>query len=514
MNNMPTRRNLGEIFSLLRTTPTARPAYTAEEIREIVAGGRTEAPPRSGRRLPAGRTLMFMAMTTIISGALISHITIRSGSPAGTEAKFARAGAAQYSIPLLPPAASDDTAQADGKNRRKKNPGKKRTLAAPKYQSSAAAPARPDMVQVPSTMMKSAMGLPPSESMRSIPVRPERISSMEERPQYIPAPRTIPGALLIELKPEELERINVKRTTDGLELMVEDRYAITNLRMAEGMADLGYDTTRKQGTRRLQVSIGARSLEVQIAPPAATELSLPFNPFMISLTDAGVRPPAERGSVLYFFNDSLFQDMRDEARRNIAKELSEQNSGGNYLLGNKEAADRSSALRNLLPVHIRLAPSADAADRNGSDIYLWYRPTEAFISALPERYRVALQKELELMAQAQEMKLGIDEICRQGTTQRSFFDYCRQGAIVKAEIVPNPAQGETFCRITVDRPRTISMAIYDLNGNFVKDLSGPAPYPVGDHEVTCNLENIPHGTYLILIRTELGEQMVRHLINR
>lgn len=484
MNNIPTRRNLGEIFSLLRTTPPARPAYTAEEIREIVAGARTEAPPRSGRTSPAGRTLLFIAMITIVSGALIGFVAIRSGSPAATGAKVARAGAAQYSPPLPSPAASDDTAQADGKNRRKKNAGKKRTVAAPKYQASAAVPARPDTVQVPSTMMESAMELPPRELMQSVRIRPERTSSMVERPQYIPAPSMIPGARMIELKPEELERINVKRTTDGLELMVEDQYAITNLRMAEGMAALGYDTTQRQGTRQLQVVIGAGSLEVQLAPPAAAERSLPFKPFMISLTDAGVRPPFERGSAMYFFNDSLLQDMRGEA------------------------------LGNLLPVHIRITPPAGGTDRNEADIYLWYRPTEAFISALPERYRVSLQRELEIIANAEGMKLGADEICRQGTAERSFFDYCRHGAMVKAEIVPNPAQGETVCRITLDRPRMISMTIYDLNGNFIRDLSAPAPYPVGDHEVTCNLENIPRGTYLILIRTEEREQMVRHLIIR
>ncbi len=513
MNNMPTRRNLGEIFSLLRTTPPARPAYTAEEIREIVAGGGTEAPPRSGRTSSSGRALTFITMIGVISGTLIGVIAIRPGSPAGTGAKFAGAGATPGSMAPSSPAMAGDTTLQDMavSSGRKQEEAQKQAVPAPEHNSGPQADTTPDRMGSGLERTQSESKVAQSAPVRRVHIRQQRSDAMMERPQYMPAPRVIPGARMIELAPEELERINVKRVQDGLELMVEDEYAITNLRIATEMANLGYDTTRKQGTRRLQVVIGVQSLEVQVAPPSETEISLRFKPVLISLTDAAIRPPLERPSVLYFFNDSLFQEMRDEARRNIAQGVSELHSGNNSLLGNKEMTERSSALRNMLPVHIRLTRSAD---RNEADIYLWYRPTEAFISALPERYRVSLQRELEIIANAEGMRLGADEICRQGTAERSFFDYCRHGAIVSAELAPNPAQGETFCRMTLDRQRTVSMALYDLNGNFIRDLSGPAPYPAGDHEVTCNLENIPRGTYLILLRTEAGEQMVRHLINR
>lgn len=144
----------------------------------------------------------------------------------------------------------------------------------------------------------------------------------------------------------------------------------------------------------------------------------------------------------------------------------------------------------------------------------WFKPTGDLISLLPERYRVPIMLELNLLSEVQRGCITPSEACRSLPHAQSYFDMCRLDAsrIKDIAISPNPARTAALCTIDLRYGATVHLAAYTTSGVYVTDLTDPVTLDPGVHEISVPLNGVAPGMYLITTTTQDGEHVVRRLI--
>ncbi|HZK75751.1 MAG TPA: choice-of-anchor D domain-containing protein, partial [Candidatus Kapabacteria bacterium] len=85
----------------------------------------------------------------------------------------------------------------------------------------------------------------------------------------------------------------------------------------------------------------------------------------------------------------------------------------------------------------------------------------------------------------------LDQICGNSTIQ----NFLLKGAINVDDIRPNPAGASAEVDYTLASARSISVSIYDLLGNEVKQLMDMTPETEGAHTLQFNSDGLPSGSY-------------------
>lgn len=60
---------------------------------------------------------------------------------------------------------------------------------------------------------------------------------------------------------------------------------------------------------------------------------------------------------------------------------------------------------------------------------------------------------------------------------------------------PNPFAGATLLSFTLDRPRAVSLDVYDVTGRRVRSLLEGRPFPAGSHDVGFDASGLAGGVY-------------------
>jgi hypothetical protein len=58
----------------------------------------------------------------------------------------------------------------------------------------------------------------------------------------------------------------------------------------------------------------------------------------------------------------------------------------------------------------------------------------------------------------------------------------------------------------------ITVALYDLTGKFVKNVSDAEQFASGDRSIRIRLSGVSQGAYLLAIGTDKGEQAIQRII--
>lgn len=173
-------------------------------------------------------------------------------------------------------------------------------------------------------------------------------------------------------------------------------------------------------------------------------------------------------------------------------------------------------LSKLIPIYIRLGSEIveSTNKKYGADVYLWYYPTPEFVSALPDRYRIPLQQELDAITDVVECQMPVGQVCERLTGEKTFFDFCRKssGAIATVQAYPNPASQQITCRYQLTNQRLVTITLHELSGKFLRELKAEQSVTAGIHEVPLQLGDITPGAYLIAVKTDTGDQAVQRII--
>lgn len=143
----------------------------------------------------------------------------------------------------------------------------------------------------------------------------------------------------------------------------------------------------------------------------------------------------------------------------------------------------------------------------------WFVPTKEFLSTIPEKYSVNLKKELEIKRKIEAGEIDIFDACKGFDKEKSVFRLCdlSQGAIKFENVYPNPSDGNTKLLIHLLESRSIKVSLFDMNGNFVKDLETAENLPSGEHIIKINLTELDNGIYIIAISTNYGEIITKRI---
>lgn len=153
-------------------------------------------------------------------------------------------------------------------------------------------------------------------------------------------------------------------------------------------------------------------------------------------------------------------------------------------------------------------------ENQSTETIAWYKPTSMLITFLPERYRVPLMLELNLLTEVQRGCMSPAEACKSLPHSQSYFDMCRlDAASVKSVMVsPNPAHLVGTVALDLSRATTLNVGLFTSSGNFVTDLTSREKYSAGKHELPVRFDGVAAGLYLLTITTTNGEHVVRQII--
>jgi len=158
--------------------------------------------------------------------------------------------------------------------------------------------------------------------------------------------------------------------------------------------------------------------------------------------------------------------------------------------------------------------SADEA--HTSRVTAWCVPTANLIAALPDRYRVPVMLELDLLREVERGCLSPAEACLAIPYGKSYVnkELCDRSkrTIIDVDIYPDPAQSDATCRIDLRRAATVRIALYRESGSFLGEACQESRLHEGHNELALVLGDYQPGAYLLMVITADGDRMVRHLV--
>jgi len=278
--------------------------------------------------------------------------------------------------------------------------------------------------------------------------------------------------------------------------------------------DLGFETDGGTCILRSQIRIDTFNVDDVKQRGRCPDRFSPLAPVIV--INQYVQTAASEGSIMYYFNRSPI------LRKYIGSSKMEKDELDYVYDASRRDGTQSSVNKNryaimskLIPVYIRIGdqPIAGSSLRRGADVCLWYYPTPEFLSALPDRYRIPLQKELDVIADVEQRKLPEGEVCVRLTGEPTFLGYCRKssGALARTGVYPNPASERITCHYVLTESRDIRISLHDLSGRFLRSLD-ERESQAGEHDDELSLKGVESGAYLIAIRTDRGEQAVQRII--
>lgn len=245
--------------------------------------------------------------------------------------------------------------------------------------------------------------------------------------------------------------------------------------------------------------------------------------------------PMGKGSVLQlsYTELSTFIEVSNEIPANMSAEkavkespflTTSSTSKDGIMLKRSYTPQADSLIRNLssaiaLGFDVRKNKSIALKPENwGGYVVLWYRNTPEVIAALPDRYRIPLEREL---AAAQKYSSLCEIPNREEREElerviagKPFLETWRScaGALTAKSIAPNPAQNEATVRFSLSVPRSVSAALHDIRGQHLEILHTAQNFGTGEHTLSVNLTKYIAGMYLLVLTTAQGEQTVQRVM--
>lgn len=533
----PEKKSLDRLLHVVRDNPPARPLLGDDEIEKILvdaSGARRHSDEHTpNRRFPMGAFafLMLAAAGTLMLVDGSDPVVEPRNEPAVATAQNRVGGATRMrpDTPSTTTAPAPESSQpTDGRNTGTGTSSKttireRRTVpiqnadgthdlfGAPESRRKRRVP--PDgMRQERSTERTNSVadeGRIASEKLtpHKNPMLPYRLTIMisdDLDMRYNPE-KDIAGIRYIELTTEELKKLGVQQRDGGIELYGEEKREIREWVRAGKLA--GYDTTRPEAIVRFRTVIDSTLSMLEPVPNPTPESYSAVAPIVVECQSISADKHLYR-AMAYFNRSPLLSGngggLSDEEMDLLAGNPSDSRS--------LEERTASPSLDRLVAVHVLPEPGQQGRT---ADVHLWYLPTREFIDLLPDRYRDPLRREVETIAAVQREKLPIGAACERLTGEQTFLDICRTrgGALYDGSLTQNPNLKTITVSYRVHEPRTTSISIHDINGRFVRTLQEPTSVGELNH-LTIGIDDISSGTYLVVIRSDKGEQLVQRLIVR
>ncbi len=161
---------------------------------------------------------------------------------------------------------------------------------------------------------------------------------------------------------------------------------------------------------------------------------------------------------------------------------------------------------------------ADSAHYHVLMIDLYFVPNRDFVERLPDRYRLQLMEELNMVERVIKGELLPEQACAQlhKTQSETMLDMCSipQGTIRGLSIFPNPTAGDaaTFS-FTASEGGSYNISLYDVTGSLTNNLL-QTTFSKGSNTITLPLKNVSPGVYILTVSSGKGVQGTLRIIKQ
>lgn len=168
-----------------------------------------------------------------------------------------------------------------------------------------------------------------------------------------------------------------------------------------------------------------------------------------------------------------------------------------------------SKINTLIPILVR-ANREDTSSFKGisehnwrPDVILWYEPSEALFSLLPNEIADEIRNEYAAIQRHESVPF-----CK-------HFESCEitTGKIKSYTIYPNPCEDELKLTMDLQVDRTFTISLHDISGNEVRNY-GERLQLKGEEEYHFSLNGLNSGMYMLLITSSKGEYIVQRIIKK
>ncbi len=172
------------------------------------------------------------------------------------------------------------------------------------------------------------------------------------------------------------------------------------------------------------------------------------------------------------------------------------------------------SISRLLPVHFTVGDSGKGK-KNFNEYDVWFLVTREFADLLPDRYRIPIKKELNIVDDVENGKIDIEDACNAIKGETSYFGLCSfSGQYIKNfAVYPNPATDKVRINFTVIRESQLSISLFCYTGAFISTIK-TGNYITGSYSEEYLLTGLKEGVYLIVIADNTGDKVVRNFIIR
>lgn len=187
------------------------------------------------------------------------------------------------------------------------------------------------------------------------------------------------------------------------------------------------------------------------------------------------------------------------------------NVNKNELIKNKIDYYNQHNINKLIPIAV---PIENAKDEYGNKLddfklILWYELNDNLISLLPNQLTSKINCELNLLQQDSDICSNIPNVGDDHVL--GIWQGC-SGSVQNMRVFPNPTNGPITIDFILKDNRRLSIALYDLAGNKIKDLSNDINVQKGKWTDKYDIADLQKGIYLIIIKTDQNEQAIQRIL--
>lgn len=187
----------------------------------------------------------------------------------------------------------------------------------------------------------------------------------------------------------------------------------------------------------------------------------------------------------------------------------------------KEVHER---INTLVPVLVRTSDvytELDKADKRWRpDVILWYEPTSAFLSCLPQNTSAEILKEAQAIVNEDSagLQIAADTGSGKAGLKRSYkyFEVWRSDnrIVQQMQVYPNPTEGSFTVSVDLRFARTLKITVVDISGKVVSTLYKDQVQEAGAKEYACDISALVPGLYILLVETDKEERFTQRIIRK
>ncbi|MDT3740950.1 MAG: T9SS type A sorting domain-containing protein [Candidatus Kapabacteria bacterium] len=166
-------------------------------------------------------------------------------------------------------------------------------------------------------------------------------------------------------------------------------------------------------------------------------------------------------------------------------------------------------LWNLLPVRIEWK-EYEGSDTISNNVDFWFYISRKFAELLPDRYKIPILKELDIISRVEDGLISPDDACKELKGEVSYLGVCKlkNDLFISLNIYPNPVTSNQInIGFSLKAENRLKFELYNYDGKFIGTLKDFSDYTLGNIQLNMPLPETGQGVYFLNISDDKGSSV-------